>query len=318
MSRKLPPLKALRAFEAAARHLSFTQAAGELHVTQAAISHQVKILEEHLGLPLFRRLNRRLVLTEAGQLYLPILREAFDRIHAGTQQLYKEDDSGPLRVSAIPSLAAKWLLPRMSRFRDRHPDIDVMISANNKLVDFTDDSVEMAIRYGMGNYPGLQTDLLLSDEVFPVCSPSLLDGPKPLKKPEDLVYHTLLHDEVSRHDESPDWRNWLRAAGVSGVDWNRGPGFSDSSMVIDAAAAGQGVALAHRWLAAADLESGRVVQPFGPAVPSKFAYYVVCPLAFADRRRVRLFREWLLEEAERTSAETAALSSLSPVQAATF
>ena len=318
MSRKLPPLKALRAFEAAARHLSFTLAAGELHVTQAAISHQVKILEEHLGLPLFRRLNRRLVLTEAGQLYLPVLREAFDRIHAGTQQLYKEDDSGPLRVSSIPSLAAKWLLPRMSRFRDRHPDIDVMISANNKLVDFTDDSVEMAIRYGMGDYPGLQTDLLLSDEVFPVCSPSLLEGPNPLRKPEDLIHHTLLHDEVSRQDESPDWRTWLRTAGVAGVDWNRGPGFSDSSMVIDAAAAGQGVALAHRWLAAADLEGGRVVQPFGPVVPSKFSYYVVCPLAVADRRRVRLFREWLLEEAERTSADTAALSSLSPVQAATF
>ncbi|HIP78843.1 MAG TPA: LysR family transcriptional regulator, partial [Kiloniellaceae bacterium] len=176
MSRKLPPLKALRAFEAAARHLSFTQAASELNVTQAAISHQVKLLEEHLGLQLFRRLNRRLVLTEAGQIYLPVLRDAFDRIAAGTSQLFKDDDSGPLTVSVLPSLAAKWLLPRMPRFRDRHPDIDVMISANNKLVDFADDSVEMAIRYGAGNYPGLQVDLLLSDEVFPVCSPALLKG----------------------------------------------------------------------------------------------------------------------------------------------
>ncbi len=310
MARKLPPLKALRAFEAAARHLSFTQAAAELHVTQAAISHQVKLLEDHLGLTLFRRLNRRLVLTEAGQVYLPVLREAFDRIAAGTEQLYKDEDSGPLRVSVLPSLAAKWLLPRMSRFRDRHPEIDVMISANNKLVDFSDDSVEMAIRYGMGNYPGLQTDLLLSDEVFPVCSPSLLQGSKPLEKPEDLRHHTLLHDEVSRHDESPDWRNWLRAAGVTDVDWTRGPGFSDSSMVIEAAAAGQGVALAHCWLAAADLESGRIVRPFGPSMPSRYAYYVVSPLALAERRRVRLFRAWLLEEAEKTGVETAALSSL--------
>ncbi|NIA69576.1 transcriptional regulator GcvA [Pelagibius litoralis] len=309
MARKLPPLKALRAFEAAARHLSFTQAAAELHVTQAAISHQVKILEENLGLPLFRRLNRRLVLTAAGQIYLPVLREAFDRIAAGTKQLYKDDDSGPLQISVLPSLAAKWLLPRMSRFRDRHPDIDVMISANNKLVDFSDDSVEMGVRYGRGEYPGLQVDLLLSDEVFPVCSPSLMKGPHPLRTPDDLRHHTLLHDEISREDESPDWRSWLRAAGVTGVDWSRGPGFSDSSMVIEAAAAVQGVALGHRWLAAADLDSGRLVQPFGPSIPSKHAYYIVCPPALAERRRVRLFREWLLEEAERTSAETAALAS---------
>ena len=309
MSRKLPPLKALRAFEAAARHLSFTQAAAELHVTQAAISHQVKLLEEHLGLSLFRRLNRRLVLTAAGQIYLPVLREAFDQIASGTQQLYKDDDSGPLQISVLPSLAAKWLLPRMSRFRDHHPDIDVMISANNKLVDFSDGSVEMGIRYGAGNYPGLQVDLLLSDEVFPVCSPSLTKGPNPLKQPDDLRHHTLLHDEVSRQDESPDWRTWLKAAGVSGVDWSRGPGFSDSSMVIEAAAAAQGVALGHRWLAAADLESGRLVKPFGPSIPSKHAYYIVSPPAAAERRRVRLFRAWLLEEAERTGAETAALSS---------
>ena len=314
MARKLPPLKALRAFEAAARHLSFTQAAAELHVTQAAISHQVKILEERLGLPLFRRLNRRLVLTEAGQIYLPVLRDAFDRIAAGTSQLYKDEDSGPLRVSVLPSLAAKWLLPRMSRFRDRHPDFDVMISANNKLIDFSDDSVEMGIRYGAGNYPGLQVDLLLSDEVFPVCSPSIISDRAPLEAPEDLRHHTLLHDEVSREDESPDWRNWLQAARVSGVDWSRGPGFSDSSMVLEAAAAGHGVALAHCWLAQADLESGRLIQPFGPSIPSKHAYYVVCPPALAERRRVRLFREWLLEEAERTGAESAALSSLGPAQ----
>jgi len=184
-----------------------------------------------------------------------------------------------------------------------------MISANGALIDFAEGTFELGIRYGRGEYPGLRTDLLLYDEVFPVCSPKLLGGPHPLKSPENLKHHTLLHDEVSRQDESPDWRSWLQAAGIEGVDWNRGPGFSDSSMVIEAAAAGQGVALGHRWLAAADLEGGRVVMPFGPVVPSKFSYYLVSPPAVAERRRVRLFREWLLEEAERTGAERVPLSS---------
>lgn len=309
MARKLPPLNALRAFEAAARHLSFTKAADELAVTQAAISHQVKALEDYLGLPLFRRLNRRLVLTEAGQLYLPVLRDAFDAIAGGTVRLHQDQESGPLHVSVVPSLAAKWLLPRMSRFRERHPDIDVMISANLKLIDFSDGVFEVGIRYGVGNYPGLRVDRLLDDEVFPVCSPKLLEGPHPLRRPEDLRYHTLLHDEVSRHDESPDWQSWLQAVGVNGIDVRRGPGFSDSSMVIEAAAAGQGVALGHRWLAAADLESGRIVMPFGPAIPSKFAYYMVSPPALAERRRVRLFREWLLEEAAEAGRKRVPLSS---------
>jgi LysR family glycine cleavage system transcriptional activator len=209
MARKLPPLNALRAFEAAARQLSFTKAAEELNVTQAAISHQVKTLEEHLGLTLFRRLNRRLVLTEAGQLYLPVLREAFDAVAAGTARLGQDRESGALNISVLPSFAAKWLLPRLSRFRDRYPDIDVMVSANNRLIDFADGTYEMGIRYGLGDYPGLRTELLLQDEVFPVCSPKLTEGEHPLRTPADLKHHTLLHDEVSRHDESPDWRNWL-------------------------------------------------------------------------------------------------------------
>jgi LysR family glycine cleavage system transcriptional activator len=309
MARKLPPLNALRAFEAAARQLSFTKAAEELNVTQAAISHQVKTLEEHLGLTLFRRLNRRLVLTEAGQLYLPVLREAFDAVAAGTARLGQDRESGALNISVLPSFAAKWLLPRLSRFRDRYPDIDVMVSANNRLIDFADGTYEMGIRYGLGDYPGLRTELLLQDEVFPVCSPKLTEGEHPLRTPADLKHHTLLHDEVSRHDESPDWRNWLKAAGIEGIAYQRGPGFSDSSMVIEAAAAGQGVALGHRWLAAADLEGGRVVMPFGPVVPSKFAYYLVSPLAVAEHRRVRLFRAWLLEEAEGAGAKRVPLSS---------
>jgi LysR family glycine cleavage system transcriptional activator len=309
MARKLPPLNALRAFEAAARQLSFTKAAEELNVTQAAIGHQVKTLEEHLGLTLFRRLNRRLVLTEAGQLYLPVLREAFDAVAAGTARLGQDRESGALNISVLPSFAAKWLLPRLSRFRDRYPDIDVMVSANNRLIDFADGTYEMGIRYGLGDYPGLRTELLLQDEVFPVCSPKLTEGEHPLRTPADLKHHTLLHDEVSRHDESPDWRNWLKAAGIEGIDYQRGPGFSDSSMVIEAAAAGQGVALGHRWLAAADLEGGRVVMPFGPVVPSRFAYYLVSPLAVAEHRRVRLFRAWLLEEAEGAGAKRVPLSS---------
>ncbi len=303
MARRLPPLNALRAFEAAARHLSFTKAAEELYVTQAAISHQVKALEEALGVQLFRRLNRRLMLTDAGQLYLPALTEAFDGIDAATGRLRADENAGSLTVSVANSLAAKWLLPRLPRFRERHPEIDVEISAADRLVDFGRDNADMGIRYGLGNYPGLKVDPLMEDTVFPVCSPQLVngrlvDGPPPLRAPEDLRRHTLLHDDVGT-GEAPDWRRWLTAAGVTGVNAERGPRYSHSSLVLQAAIDGQGVALGRSSLVSLDLEAGRLVQPFGPTLPSHYACYVVSPVATAERPKIKAFRDWLIEEAGR-------------------
>ncbi|MHA1152834.1 MAG: transcriptional regulator GcvA [Alphaproteobacteria bacterium] len=296
MARRLPPLNALRAFEAAARHLSFTKAAEELFVTQAAISHQVKALETALDLQLFRRLNRRLMLTDAGQLYLPALTEAFDAIDTATSRLRADENAGRLVVSVANSLAAKWLLPRLPRFRERHPEIEVEISAADRLVDFGRDNVDMAIRYGLGRYPGLRVDPLMEDTNFPVCSPALLAGPIPLSQPADLSRHSLLHDDVTTSD-APDWRKWLAAVGVSGAWTDRGQRYSHSSLVLQAAIDGQGVALGRSTLVALDLEAGRLVQPFGPALPSSYACFVVSPPATAERPKIKAFREWLLDEA---------------------
>ena len=298
MTRRLPPLNALRAFESAARHLSFTKAGEELYVTQAAVSHQIKALEEALGVQLFRRLNRRLMLTDAGQLYLPALSEAFDKIDAATGRLRADEDAGSLTVSVANSLAAKWLLPRLPRFRARHPDIEVEVSAADKMVDFGRDRVEMGIRYGLGNYPGLKVDLLMEDTVFPVCSPKLLDGRPPLRQPEDLRHHRLLHDDIGI-GEMPNWRSWLTAAGVTGA---RGPRYSHSSLVLQDAIDGQGVALGRSSLVSLDLEACRLVQPFGPVLRSNFACYVVSPVATAERPKIKAFRDWLFEEAGRAPA----------------
>jgi LysR family glycine cleavage system transcriptional activator len=297
MARRLPPLNAIRAFEAAGRHLSFTKAAAELFVTQAAVSHQIKALEVALGLQLFRRFNRRLMLTDAGQAYLPPLREALDGIAAATERLRTAEQTGSLKVSVLPSLAAKWLLPRLSRFRERHPEIDVLVSASNALVDFARDEVDIAIRYGFGRYPGLEVQFLMGDQIFPVCSPKLLAMRPPLRDPSDLRHHTLLHDADALATESESWRIWLEAAGISGVDPSRGPGFSDSSMLLQAAIDGQGVALGRSALAALDLEAGRLVQPFGPSIPSNLSYFIVRPSTAGQRPKVRLFHDWLLEQA---------------------
>jgi LysR family glycine cleavage system transcriptional activator len=310
MSRRLPSLNALRAFEAAARHLSFTKAAEELHVTQAAVSHQIKGLEEQLGLPLFRRLNRRLLLSDAGQAYLPALSEAFDGIAEATGRLSAERRGGAVKVSALPSTAAKWLLPRLSRFREQHPDIDVLVSAAHALVDFRRDDVDLAIRYGRGVYPGLECLPLMPDEVFPVCSPALLAHGPPLRRAEDLAHHTLLHDQTTE-GEIQNWRNWFDLIGITGVDAVRGPGFSDSNLVLEAAAAGQGVALGRRSLALTDLASGRLVIPFGPVVPSQSSYYVVYPPGKAGLPALLAFRDWLLEEAARDATETSLPAPLS-------
>ncbi|MFQ5995526.1 MAG: transcriptional regulator GcvA, partial [Acidiferrobacterales bacterium] len=257
MARRLPPLNAVRAFEAAARHLSFTKAAEELHVTQAAISHQVRALEGYLGFKLFRRLNRALVLTEEGQTYLPPVKRVFDQLFEATKRLTESESRGRLTVSVLPSFAARWLVPRLGRFREAHPDIDVRVAPAAELVDFARDDVDVAIRYGRGRYLGLRVDRLMTEDIMPVCSPALLKGAKVLKRPSDLAHHTLLHDE-----DHGDWRTWLIAAGAKDVDATRGTVFTDSGMLIQAAVGGQGVALARGALAADDLAADRLVRPF--------------------------------------------------------
>ena len=262
MRHRLPPLNALKSFEAAARHESFTKAARELNVTQGAVSHQVKALEERLGLRLFQRERQRLLITEAGRTYLEVIRDAFDRISRGTERLLEQEKSGPLVVSTSPNFAAKWLVHRLAGFSLTHPDIDLHISASRQHIDFARDDADIAIRHGDGQWPGLSVTKLCDEEIFPVCSQRLLEGRNGLREPKDLAKHTLLH-----LNDYEDWTGWLKAVGISGIDATRGPLFSERSMAIDAAIEGQGVALARTALAAWDLLRGRVVRPFGLSVP---------------------------------------------------
>jgi LysR family glycine cleavage system transcriptional activator len=292
MSRSLPPLNALRAFEAAARHLSFTTAASELNVTQAAVSHQIKALEERLGLKLFRRVGRNLLLSDAAQAYLPEIAAAFDRIAGATRRLHQYDAAGVLSATVLPSFAAKWLLPRLGRFRAAHPEIDLRISSSVETVDLMREDFDIALRAGSGDYPGMRADAILSESFFPVCSPALLAGPLPLCAADDLRHHTLLHDEPRDL-----WQLWFKMVGIADIDATRGPGFSDSGMLIWAAIEGQGVAIAKGTLAADDLRAGRLVRPFGQSMPADFSYWLVCPEASADRPKIVAFREWLLAEA---------------------
>jgi LysR family glycine cleavage system transcriptional activator len=297
---RLPPLKALRAFEAAARHGSFLRAAEELHVTPAAVSHQIKMLEGQLGLRLFRRFNRAVRLTEAGQACLPELRDAFRRFENAVERI-SAPRSVSINVSISPSFAPKWLLPRLDRFRTKHPNIDIRVSAERRFVDFSREDAHVGLRYGLGNYPGLQTELLLNCRVFPVCSPLLASGQHPLRRPDDLRHHTLLHERGPVIDEScPDWATWLGAAGVTGIDATRGPSFSDISHCHDAALTGQGVALGKSILAADDLAAGRLVKPFDLSFSVNYAFYLVYPIVVRQNPNVQAFCLWLHDEARKT------------------
>ena len=301
--RRLPALNALRAFEAAARHLSFSAAATELHVTPAAISHQIKALEDDLGVKLFRRLNREVQLTDAGQACLPGLRDGFDRITEAVGLALRQDAGGILTVSSSPGVAAKFLVPRVEKFRTLHPDIDLRVDASMHLVDFARENVHVALRYGRGNYPGLNVKLLMKSEVMPVCAPSLLRGAHPLREPRDLRHHMLIHDETLAQDPScPDWAMWLRAAGVEGVDSHRGLRFNQIALALDAAIAGRGVVLARNVFAADDLAAGRLVRLFDAATPADFAVYVVTPPASAALPKVKAFCDWVTAEAQEMTA----------------
>jgi len=293
VTERLPPLNALRDFEAAARHLSFTKAAEELHVTHGAVSRQVKSLEDYLGLPLFRRLNRALRLTDEGQAYARSVRELLDSLAEATRRLRTPRETGGLTVSTTYSFTSGWLVPRLGRFRALHPDIDVRLQANDQVVEFARDNVDLAIRYGRGNYPGLAAERLMGDDYTPVSNPALLKGKHPLRKPADLKYHVLLHEEGNE----VDWRIWLMAAGVQGVDATRGPVFSHSTMAIQAAIRGEGVALGRTALIEEELASGQLVRLFDLRLDAVMAYYIVCPPRALERPKVRAFRDWLLEEA---------------------
>ncbi len=313
---RLPPLISLRVFEAAARHLSFRKAAEELFVTPGAVSQQIRLLEEHVGVDLFHREGRRVTLTDAGQAALPALRAGFAQLNEAARLMRQPTRRSRVTVSVAPSFAAKWLLPRLERFTTARPDIDVWVSADMTPVDFGSADVDMAIRYGPGRYEGLAADKLLEEAVLPVCSPGLMEV-APIRAPQDLTHHTLLHDSGPELDAScPDWSMWLKAHGVSGVDATRGPRFNQSSLVIEAAVAGRGVALAKRAIAEADLTAGRLVAPFaGAGAPTLFAYHLVWPRTRDFTPAQQTFIDWLRDEAH-SSTSAANDSADAPIFAA--
>jgi LysR family glycine cleavage system transcriptional activator len=317
MAYRLPPLNGLRAFEAAARHMSFKKAAEELNVTPAAVSHLVKTLESFLGVRLFRRLTRALELTEAGQAALPKIREGFEALAAGVERIQGHARLEPLGISAPPLFATRWLVPRLQRFTALHPEVALRISQSEAMVDrdgkdgpggilapeAADPGAEVAIRFGHGRYPGWRADKLFAVTYAPVCNPRLLRSRRPLRTPADLRYHALIHDDtVGPTQPWIRWDTWLEAAGVSGIDTSQGPRFTNPALAIEAAEDGLGVALGVLELLGPDLAAGKLVAPFDVVVEAGYAYYLVCPQATADRPQVVRFREWLLEEARRPEA----------------
>ncbi len=290
----LPSLTGLRAFEAAARHMSFTRAAAELHVTQTAISHQIRRLEEQLGLKLFIRHKATLLLTRVEQNYLPSIRSAFEDLRRATAALRRPEREGVLTVSTTASLATKWLVSRVAAFQDAHPGVEVRITTSAHLVDFHREEVDIAVRYGLGSWPGLRAHWLMAEHSFPVCSPALLGHARPLRKPEDLAHQTLLHTTVSRED----WQLWLTAAGLPlSIAARRGLMFDQGFMAIQAAMEGLGVALGRTHLVEADISAGRLVAPFDTVLPQDAGYYVVTPDTATEAPEVGLFRDWLIASA---------------------
>jgi LysR family glycine cleavage system transcriptional activator len=311
---RLPPLSALRAFESAARHLSFKKAAAELHVSPAAISHQIHALEGYLGVQLFERLNRGLNLTDVARAGLPGISSGFQSLRSGVDLMRVTDGGITLSVSAGPAFTAKWLVPRLHRFAAANPGIDVRITASMQSVDgrhaethaadedHDDTLADVEIRFGGGTYAGYTVDQLLAVSLTPVCNPKLLTGEHALREPQDLRHHTLLHDDaVAALEGHPDWSVWLRLAGATDVNPGRGSHFTHGALALQAAADGLGVALAMDVLAAEDIAAGRLTAPFALKVPLPLAYYVVSPGAGSRRPHVAAFRSWLLHEAETAS-----------------
>jgi len=308
---RLPPLNALRVFEAAARHLSFKEAANELSITQAAVSHQVKSLEEYLGVELFRRAGRGVQLTEAARAALPRLRDGFDALAAAVESIRERAAETDLQITAPPVFAARWLMPRLADFSRREPAIDVKVVASSKMVDagaldsaalvsnldLRSDTSGVEIHLGSGDYPGYRADRLFSVAMTVVANPGLVKG----SDPAQLAGQVLLHDDAMdlvAHGNA--WQKWLEAAGVENVvDGSRGPHFSSNILSLEAASQRLGFALALRPLVDADIGSQRLVAPFEIELKPRSAYYLVCPEVIADRIAVAAFRKWLLEQAKK-------------------
>ena len=300
MSRKLPPLNALRAFESTARHLSFTAAAAELHVTPAAVGHQVRALEDYFGQKLFDRNTRRVQLTDVARWVLPVITQGLDLLAEAGDRLMAPKTSAVLTLSVEPDFAARWLVQHLEGFHRRYPGWEVRLDANLKLANLSDRNIDMAIRYGDGNYPGLRVHKLGLEEVFPVCAPALMEGTKGIREPDDLRWHSLLHEDWVMQEEQvwPSWKMWLKAAGATRVDPDPGTHFSTSSLTIQAAIAGQGVALASTALVADALEAGVLVRPFGEQyrTPLDMAYFLVYLEQAEMDPKIVDFRDWLLTE----------------------
>ena len=325
---RLPPLNALRVFESAARHLSFKAAAAELHITQAAVSHQIKSLEEYLGIELFRREGRGVQLTEAARASLPRLREGFDALAAAVETIHERSEETELAITAPPVFVARWLMPRLAEFSKRAPDIEVRVAGSSRMVDagaldsaalmsnldLRSETSGVEIHLGAGDYPGFRADRLFSVAMALVASPELVAGDPPLREPADLARHVLLHDDAMDLVAQGDaWHKWLEAAGVGDkVDGSRGPRFSTNMLSLEAASQKLGVALALRPLVDADIASGRLVEPFGIEMKPGSAYFLVCPEVIADRPAVAAFRAWLLEKAGESSSGPAATRAATP------
>jgi LysR family glycine cleavage system transcriptional activator len=287
--RRLPPLTALRAFEAAGRHANFARAAGELSITAAAVSQQVRSLEGFLGVRLFTRRARGVELTAAGAEYARSLGLLLDQLALATERARRTEEPGRLTIATTPSFAARWLMPRLAGFLELHPEFDVRLSTSNTVADFARQDIDVAVRYGTGRWPGLKAQLLLTAELFPVCSPSFRQGSRPLRAPADLQPRTLLRLAMD------DWPRWLEAAGLAGRR-AEGPQFSDAGLLTQAAVAGQGIALGQSVIVADDLAAGYLIEPFRLRIPSGMAYYLVAPAERFRSRNVMAFHGWLRRE----------------------
>ena len=290
MPRRLPPLNSLKSFEAAGRLLSFTRAANELNVTQAAVSHQIKVIEDFLGLSLFIRYPRKLALTEQGRLLLPDVIEAFDKVSNAIGAISQESSSKMISVRLAPSFAAKWLSPRLKYFWLQHPEIDLCLYHAHPAVEFDREQIDIAVTYGKGDWPGVVADPILSLDFYPVCTPAFMSNDRPLSNIDNLRYYSLLHDA-----NYECWADWLKLAGLQEINANKGTIIDDTNVLIQAAVDGQGVALGSSTFVQDLLDSGRLIKPFDITLVNEFAYYVVCPEAHLKNPSVQAFKDWLLD-----------------------